>query len=167
MHYCCIQDCTRRIDEAMPEPIHGKSTGRAHAFEGACHCGALAFTLRTSQPPDRWQVRACQCAFCRMHGARTVSDPDGSVAFRIAEPSKLRRYRFATRSADFLVCGICGVYIAAVLASTKGQFATVNLNAIQGLQNVPEAVPVSYEGESREQMESRREQRWTPVAGAV
>jgi len=96
-----------------------------------------------------------------------VSDPGGSVTFRIAEPSKLRRYRFATRAADFLICGVCGVYIAAVLTSSKGQFATVNVNAIHGLHHVPEPMPVSYEAESREQREFRREQRWTPVAGVV
>jgi len=79
-----------------------------HAFEGRCHCGALGFTLRTSKQPEQWTVRACQCTFCRGHGARTTADPDGSVSFRIADPSKLKRYRFGTRSSDFLVCGECG-----------------------------------------------------------
>ena len=150
----------------MEEPSPRRSTGPSHVFEGCCHCGAIGFTLHMSEPPARWQVRACQCGFCRAHGARTVSDPDGSVAFRFAEPSKVRRYRFATRSADFLICGACGVYVAAVLTSPKGQFATVNVNAIDGLQEVPEAVAVSYEGEPREQKESRRERRWTPASGA-
>ena len=89
------------------------------------------------------------------------------MTFRVAEPSKLERYRFATRSSDFLICGDCGVYVAAVISSNKGQFATVNVNAIKGLQHIPEAMPVSYEGESREQKASRREARWTPVLGAV
>ena len=149
--------------EAFDPP---ESTGPSHVFEGGCHCGAIGFTLRMTQPPERWQVRACQCGFCRAHGARTVSDPDGSVTFRVEEPSKLRRYRFATRSADFLVCGACGVYVAAVLTSANGQFVTVNVNAIDGLKHVPDAVPVSYEGEPRDQRESRRERRWTPVSGA-
>jgi hypothetical protein len=96
-----------------------------------------------------------------------VTDPEGSVTFRIADASKLGRYRFATRSADYLICGTCGVYMAAVLTSSKGKFATVNVNAIAGLQHLPEAVPVSYEGESREQRESRREKRWTPISGGA
>jgi len=151
----------------MAESIHEGPPDPSQAFEGGCHCGAIEFTLCTSQPPERWQVRACQCSFCRAHGARTVSDPHGSVMFRIADPSRLSRYRFATRSADFLVCGTCGVYIAGVISSNKGQLATVNVNAIQGLNDVPEAAPVSYEEESSEQKKSRREQRWTPVWGAV
>jgi len=112
-------------------------------------------------------VRACQCSFCRRHGARTIADPNGSVTFRVADPSKLMRYRFGTRSSDFLVCGNCGVYVAALLTSSKGQFATLNINTIRALRDVAEAAPVSYEGESAEQRSSRREQRWTPVATAV
>jgi hypothetical protein len=140
---------------------------RVNVFEGRCHCGAVGFTLRTSQPPAQWNVRACQCSFCRGHGARTISDPNGSVTFQMTDASKLVRYRFGTRSSDFLICGNCGVYVAALLTSSKGQFATLNINTIRGLRDVPEAVPASYEGESAEQRRSRREERWTPVAAAV
>ena len=136
-------------------------------FEGRCHCDAIGFTFRTSQPPAEWVVRACQCSFCRGHGARTISDPKGSVSFQVAVASKLKRYRFGTRSSEFLICRDCGVYVAALLTSNKGQFATLNINVIAAPLVVPEAVPVSYEGESGEQRQSRREQRWTPVAEAV
>ena len=112
-------------------------------------------------------MRACQCTFCRGHGARTTADPDGSVSFRITDPSKLKRYRFGTRSSDFLVCGECGVYVAALISSTRGQFATLNVNTIRGHPGIPEPNPVSYDGESVEQRQARREQRWTPVAEAV
>ena len=138
-----------------------------HAFEGRCHCGAIGFTFRASQPPDQWAVRACQCNFCRGHGARTVSDPAGSVTFQITDASKLSRYRFGARTADYLVCRDCGVYIAALLTSSNGQFATLNINTIRAPLDAPQALPVSYEGESAEQRLSRREQRWTPVAEAV
>jgi hypothetical protein len=132
-------------------------------FEGRCHCGAIGFAFRTLQAPAQWAVRACQCSFCRAHGARTVSDPQGSVTFRF-DSSKLRRYRFGTRSSEFLVCGACGVYVAALLESGAGQFATLNINTIDAQLGVPEATPVSYEGESVEQRRARRRQRWTPVA---
>jgi hypothetical protein len=138
-----------------------------HVFEGRCHCGAIGFIFRTSQSPAQWTVRACQCSFCRGHGARTVSDPNGSVAFRITQASKLTRYRFGMRSSDFLICRECGVYVAALLTSPNGQFATLNINTIGTPLDVPEALPVSYEGESSEQRQVRREQRWTPVAEAL
>jgi hypothetical protein len=137
------------------------------AFEGRCHCGAIGYTFHTAQPPARWNVRACQCSFCRSHGVRTVSDPSGSVTFLITERSKLGRYRFGTRSSEFLVCSDCGVYIGALHTSARGQFATLNVNAIRAALDVPEPVPVSYDGESAEKKQSRREERWTPVAEPV
>ena|SRR5688572_11419986 len=141
--------------------------GAAQAFEGRCHCGAVGFIFRTAHPPARWAVRACQCTFCRGHGSRTIADPEGSVTFQLAEPSKLRRYRFGTRSSDFLICSNCGVYVGALITSSKGQFATLNINTIREPLELPAVVAVSYEGESAEQRQSRREQRWTPVAEAV
>ena len=138
-----------------------------NAFEGRCHCGAIGFTFRTSQPPGQWAVRACQCTFCRGHGARTVSDPKGSVTFQLTEASRLSRYRFGARSADFLVCRECGVYVAALLTSGNRQFATLSINTIRVPLDVPQAEPVSYDGESAEQRLSRREERWTPLAEAV
>jgi len=134
-----------------------------NVFEGRCHCGAIGFVFRASQPPAEWSVRACQCSFCRRHGARTTSDPKGSVSFRIADRERLGRYRFGARSCDFLVCRECGVYLAALLTSSAGQFATLNVNTISRPLDVPDAVHVSYEGESGEERRRRRESRWTPV----
>lgn len=137
------------------------------SYEGRCHCGSIGFTFRTSRPPEQWLVRSCQCSFCRSHGARTTSDPEGSVLFEIAEVSKLQRYRFGTRSTDFLVCRACGVYLGALLTSSLGQFATLNINTIQAALHVPAPVPISYDAESLEQRQSRREARWTPVTEAL
>jgi hypothetical protein len=135
----------------------------SNVFAGSCHCGAIGFTFRASEPPDRWQVRACQCSFCRGHGARTTSDPAGAVSFRIDDESQLHRYRFGLRSADFLVCRTCGVYIASVMSSSRGRFATVNINALRAPIDVADAVPMKYDDESLEQKQRRREERWTPV----
>jgi hypothetical protein len=94
---------------------------------------------------------------------RRTSRSRGLLFYRLL----LGRYRFGTRSSDFLICGNCGVYVAALLTSSNGQFATLNINTIRAPLDVPETVPVSYEGESGDQRQSRREQRWTPVAEAV
>jgi hypothetical protein len=139
----------------------------AQAFEGSCHCGAIGFTFRTLSRPNTWRVRACQCRFCRSHGARTTSDPSGSVSFRISDHNQLQRYRFALGTADFLLCRTCGVYIAAVLTSPRGQFTTININTMTGVSNVADAAPTSYDGESSEQRQQRRERQWTPVFNAA
>ncbi len=135
----------------------------SYTFEAGCHCGAIGSTFRASQAPESWVVRACRCSFCRAHGARTISDPDGSITFHIADAAQLQRYRFGAGSADFVVCRRCGVYLAAVLTSSRGQFATLNINTLRPPVHALEALPVSYEGESAEQRKRRREQHWTPV----
>jgi hypothetical protein len=108
-------------------------------------------------------VRACQCSFCRSHGARTTSDPQGTVRFVIADLSKLNRYRFGLRSADFFVCRDCGVYVATVVTSARGQFGTLNVNVLQPPVDVPVAAAMSYESESADEKRARRERLWTPV----
>ena len=139
----------------------------ARAFAGSCQCGALEFEFHPSREPRLWPIRACQCIFCRGHGARTTSDPAGFATFRINDEAQLQRYRFGLQTADYLICRRCGVYIAAVLTSQRGRFATVNVNAIREPLDVETAVPVSYEGESPERRQQRREQHWTPVVEAV
>ena len=136
-------------------------------MKGSCHCGAIGFVFRTSKPAGSWSVRACQCTFCRRHGARTTSDPAGSVTLRIDAESQLQRYRFGSRTADFLVCRLCGVYIAAVLTTPRGRFATVNVNALCDPVDVGNAEASSYDRESAAQRQQRREHRWTPVVEAA
>ena len=132
-------------------------------YQGSCHCGALTYVYHTELPPPEWAVRACQCSFCRAHGARTTSDPRGSVAFRAVQPDRLRRYQFGHRITDFLVCACCGVYIGALTEIAGHRFAVINANALRpppaGLRA---AASVSYEGESAEARTDRRRDRWTP-----
>ena len=77
------------------------------------------------------------------------------------------RYSFALRTAEFLLCRHCGVYLAAVISTKRGSFATLNLNTLTpALLDLPSSEPVSYDSESREQRVARREKRWTPVRDA-
>src|SRR5688572_12253637 len=80
---------------------------------GACHCGGIKVELTTSLAPHELRVRCCSCSFCRKHGARTTTDPNGRL--RIEIRSEVLRYQFATKSAEYLICARCGVYVAAVM----------------------------------------------------
>ena len=149
-------------DELLHHPGQ-HSRGALHRFEGSCHCGAIGFRFHTSRPPELWQIRACQCSFCRRHAARTTTDPEGYVSFEIRDETALVRYRFGLRTADFLVCRNCGVYLAAVLDSPHGQFATLNINTLREPLEFASVRAVSYDDESAEDRRQRRELRWTPV----
>jgi len=130
---------------------------------GACHCGQLRWTLRSALAPAELPVRACQCGFCTRHGALSTSDPAGRLRFEVDDPALLLRYRFATGSADFLVCRRCGVYVGALMQADGAWFAIANLNTLEGrepLQPVPQ--PMVYDGEDEAARRSRRSARWTP-----
>ena len=125
---------------------------------GRCHCGALRFAFRTDRPLD---PRACQCGFCRRHGARTVSDPAGEAA--LALDGRLLGYRFGSGATDYLICAACGVYIGARTTSDGAVYAPRNLNAFEEDWRSRPARPVSYEGESAAARAGRRRLNWTPV----
>jgi hypothetical protein len=133
-------------------------------WSGRCHCGAIGFTYTTATPPAQWSVRACQCTFCRAHGALSTSDPRGGIRFHASSTESLTRYRFGLRTADFLLCARCGVYIGAVMALGDRSIGIVNVNA---LAPAPEAlaapVPMTYDGEREEERARRRTERWSPA----
>jgi hypothetical protein len=131
---------------------------------GQCHCGAIGYVFETSLPPSEWPVRACRCSFCRAHGVLTTSDPRGSLEFRMADPVRLVRYRFGLRTADFLLCAQCGVYVGAAIATGRGRYGIVNINAMRPVPaGLAQPQPMSYEGENETQRADRREARWTPI----
>jgi hypothetical protein len=137
-------------------------------YPGSCHCGAVAFAYETRLAPAQWPVRACQCGFCRAHGVLTTSDPAGSLGFHFPEPAHLQRYRFGLRTADFLLCRRCGVYVGAVIAGARGRYGIINVNALAPLPpGLAPPRPVCYDGESPADRAQRREQRWTPVSGGI
>jgi hypothetical protein len=120
---------------------------------------------RTAVAPATWSVRACQCSFCRAHGGLTVSDPAGTLLFAAASNDKLHRYRFGTRTTDFVLCRDCGVYVGAVLVSAAGRFGVLNALALRPVPaDLPAPAPMNYGEESVSEKRERREARWTPLA---
>ena len=92
-----------------------------------CHCGNLAARYRTAIEPSAWSLRACQCSYCRSHGAITTSDPTGTLLFQSADPTRVQRYRFGGRTADFMTCRECGVYVGVQMSTDKGRFGVLNV----------------------------------------
>jgi hypothetical protein len=131
-------------------------------YTGSCHCGAIGFEYRTDVDPSRWSVRACQCSFCLAHGALTTSDPTGLLRFRVAAADVIR-YRFGLRTADFLICARCGVYIGAQIELPGAARGIINARALKPAPPLPAGQPMSYEGEAEGERSARRQARWTPL----
>lgn len=125
---------------------------------GRCHCGAVELDFATERA---LAPRACTCGFCRRHGARSVSDPGGKVELRLG--GDVLRYRFASRAADYLLCGRCGVYLGALAEIDGRLLATLNLNVFDDPRTDLPATPVSYDRESAMEKAERRRRKWTPA----
>ena len=135
-----------------------------HLFEGGCHCGNLSYVFEASAGLSVLGLRADQCSFCRVHRARTTSDPRGQMRIFVREPSALSRYRFGLKITDFLVCAHCGFYIGALMEEAGHAWFTVNANTFHPPppNNFPVA-PVDYDSEDASARIARRKQKWTPV----
>lgn len=134
------------------------------SFAGSCHCGALEFTFETACAPRQWSVRACQCAFCRAHASLSGSDPQGRLEFFEREAGMLVRYRFGQRTADFLICRRCGVYVGATIETPEGRFGIINVRALREVPlDLPAPQPMDYSGEDVATRTARRTARWTPL----
>ena len=141
---------------------------QATTIRASCHCGRIGFCFDTPLAPQDLPLRRCGCSFCRRHGARTCTDPAGSVRFEISEPAALRRYRVGLRSADFLLCAECGTYLAALIEVGGKAYATLNANCFEQAEMLTQDAPiVVYEGETLEQRMARRVAKWTPVSGSI
>jgi len=134
------------------------------SFHGRCHCGNLEVIVETRVSTDQLPVRACSCSFCRSHGARNTSGPNGSVKITVHDPGQLIRYRFGFKTADFLICGKCGIYVGAQMKVGDKAYATLNINSFDLVESFKqEPVKFSYDGETEAQRRARRSANWTPV----
>jgi hypothetical protein len=129
-------------------------------YDGACHCGDIrvAFETALAGPP----LRACQCSFCRRHGAKTTSDPDGRLAIELAAP--IAYYKFGARVADVIVCPQCGCYIASSIEGPAGRVATLNVvGAGIAALAARAARAIAYDDETPDAKRARRLTKWTPT----
>ena len=95
-----------------------------------------------------------------------MADPDGRARIAVRDPAKLNRYRFGLRTADFLVCRECGVYVGAVFTDGGDgtAYAVVNVNAFDAPGAFPQApAVVDYAGEGEAERRARRRAKWTPL----
>ncbi|MFT3712228.1 MAG: hypothetical protein QM817_31675 [Archangium sp.] len=133
-------------------------------LRGSCHCGALTVELATMREPHQLPVRLCGCTFCKKHRPRYTSDPEGLVVVRFADESKVIRYRFGLRLADFLICSACGVFVAAVETGSAAR-AVINLDVLERAEGFT-ADPTqftAYDSEDAEARRARRAKNWTPA----
>ena len=117
-------------------------------IHGSCHCGNISFELSWEPDPKEIPARACDCSFCQKHGGVWTSNPAGSLRIRVRDPSKVSRYAFGTRTADFHICSGCGV-VPVVTSQIDGKlYAVVSVNAFNDVEPaLLKRAPMSFQGE--------------------
>src|SRR5262252_6827862 len=131
---------------------------------GGCHCGNIHVRLRLTKRPAETPLRSCTCSFWRSHNPRMLSDPEGSFEVWADDWSLVENYRFGTRTSDFLICRRCGVFVAAVSATTVTTRAVVNVNCLNDRGRFTSGPVVhDFEGETSETRSSRRAANWMPA----
>lgn len=101
----------------------------ANKVSAQCHCGAVRFTVELSDGFNT--IRRCNCSFCRMRGAVTVSAPLSGIEILQGE-KLLTEYRFNTRTAVHYFCSVCGIYTFHQRRSNPEQYG-VNVACIEGV----------------------------------
>jgi hypothetical protein len=86
------------IDSASSDPI---------TLDGACHCGAVKFTVTLTE--GFASARRCTCSICRMRGAVALTSTPTDFHLTQGE-DKLATYRFNTGTAEHHFCSVCGIY---------------------------------------------------------
>jgi len=109
---------------------------------GACHCGAVRFTVKLAE--GLASPRRCNCSLCRMRGAVVVTAMHGNLTVTQGA-DVLRLYQFNTMTAEHYFCSRCGIYTHHRRRSNPNQLS-VNVACLEGVSPFDFAdVPV-YEG---------------------
>jgi hypothetical protein len=133
-------------------------------LDGGCHCTGVRVSFETDVDPRALSLRACQCSFCRRHGARVTTDPKGRLRVIVGHPDGLLTYRFGLGITDFLLCARCGVFVSGMMPIEGRLVATLNVNVLDdGTPFARDAAPVRYDDETREARVARRRSAWTPA----
>lgn len=130
-------------------------------IRGSCHCGNICFVLDWRPEPLEIPARACTCSFCMKHGGIWTACPAGSLQVDIRDASRVSRYSFETRTADFHICTVCGV-VPLVTSAIDGQtYAVVNVNTLEDVEpSMLKPASVSFEGEDEATRLRRRAKGW-------
>lgn len=135
---------------------------RFQTLHGACHCGKLGLRFETAIDCRSFNPRACDCSFCRKHGAAYISDANGRLIIDVGDPSALHAYRQGSENAQFILCRHCGVLLAVVYEAEDTTYGAVNSGCLEERQSLGAAQVASPQLLSPEEKVLRWSSLWTP-----
>jgi hypothetical protein len=133
-----------------------------HEASGGCYCGNIRVTAAFTHELPAYRPRACDCDFCRKHGAAYVSDPQGSLRIRIRHEAEVSRFRQGSNSAEMLVCRTCGVMVGALYRESNRLFGALNAKVLNSLPSFGSELTVSPKLLSADEKAGRWRDIWFP-----
>jgi len=132
-------------------------------IDASCHCGNIRFDLQWPIDAEEIAVRSCGCFFCVKHAGAWTSNRNSILTVKISDPSSISKYQFGTKSADFYVCGVCGV-VPLVVSDIEGTlYAVVNVNTFANLGKLKTSTTsTDFDGEETGSRLERRQRNWIP-----
>lgn len=98
-------------------------------YEGACHCGKVRFCIDLENGFS--SVRRCNCSYCRMRGAITVSAHIDAFEL-LGGQDELTLYQFHSLAAKHWFCATCGIYTHHIRRSAPNRIG-VNVACLDGI----------------------------------
>jgi hypothetical protein len=103
-------------------------------YNGACHCGAIRFTIETDFP----ELTMCDCSICKKKNALMVKVHESQFQL-LAGSEALTEYQFHTKTARHFFCKICGIYPFHRKRVTPDNLG-INVFCLEGFD--PEGIPL-------------------------
>ena len=133
---------------------------------GTCHCRNISVRFETRRAEAELNPVTCPCGFCAAHGAVYVADSDGTATLHIEEPGAVVHYRFGEQTTEYLICGRCGIFVAAIIGGNEEEqpacFSALNLNVMDQAAGAP-SVDEVWKNQTAEERRIFRQTRWTPT----
>lgn len=128
---------------------------------GSCQCNNIKLT---------WNVidftmtpRACQCDYCLSKKAAYVSKPGSLVEVEVNDKSLLRTVKHGSKTAIFHECASCGELVFVTVVLDGEIYGVVNSNNLVNKFGFAEPVSMSFEGQSKQEKESRWKSNWCRI----
>lgn len=132
-------------------------------IKGGCHCGNIRFQFFWPLGGAEIPVRACSCSFCTKHRGTYTSHPEAQLSVEIADESRINKYVFGTKTAEFHVCTRCGVMPFVTSKIGGREYAVVNANTFNDVDPSTLTSSVShFAGETTTERLERRKRIWIP-----
>lgn len=97
--------------------------------DATCHCGTVRFRVTLTDGLNT--AGRCDCSFCAMRGAVTVTARLDGVEI-VSGSDALTLYQFGTNTAEHWFCARCGIYTHHRRRSDPDEFG-VNLACLDGV----------------------------------